>query len=55
MGSRASQRSKVGKNSYVDESLFGGDKPKTSGGDRKVQTSTGVITLDELRTIRDKT
>ena len=55
MGSRASQRSKVGKNSYVDESLFGGDKPKTSGGDRRVQTSTGVITLDELRGIRDKT
>jgi hypothetical protein len=56
IGSRASQRSKVGKNSYVDEALFGGSKkPATSGGDRKVACSTGVITLDELRTIRGKT
>ena len=47
VGSRASKRSQ---NSYVDESLFG--KKGAQGG---VKTSTGVITLDELRNIRGKT
>lgn len=58
MGSRASQRPKVGKTSYVDESLFGGaKKPGTGapGARGTVSTSAGVITLDELRTIRGKT
>ena len=41
-----SQRSKASKNSYVDETLFGGKK---SG----VATSTGVIAIDELRRIRN--
>ena len=49
MGSRASQRSK---NSYVDEALFGNKKP---GAEATVKTSAGVITLEELRTIRGKT
>jgi hypothetical protein len=59
MGSRGSQRPKVGKTSYVDESLFGGaaKKPGTGvpGARGTVSTSAGVITLDELRTIRGKT
>ena len=59
IGSRASQRSKAGKgNSYVDETLFGGSKkPGSRGGNagQTVVTSTGMITLDELRTIRGKT
>ena len=49
MGSRASQRSK---NSYVDEALFGSKK---AGAEATVKTAAGVITLDELRTIRGKT
>jgi hypothetical protein len=50
MGSRASQRSKggVSKNSYVDESLFGGKKAGTKAG-------ATVISMEELRTIRSKT
>ena len=58
IGSRASQRSKGGKgNSYVDETLFGGSKKPASRGNagQTVVTSTGLITLDELRTIRGKT
>ena len=47
VGSRASKRSQ---NSYVDEALFGS---KAGGGG--VKTSTGVISLDELRAIRGKT
>lgn len=47
IGSRASQRSK---NSYVDESLFGG-----KGAGATVKTASGVISLDELRAIREKT
>ena len=43
-----SQRSKASKNSYVDETLFGGKKTG-------VATSTGVISIDQLRKIRDKT
>jgi len=52
MGSRASQRSRggVGKNSYVDETLFG---DKKSG--KKSTNGAAVISLDELRTIRGKT
>ena len=49
MGSRASQRSK---GSYVDEALFGSKKGAGAAG--TVKTSTGVVTLDELRTIRGK-
>lgn len=49
MGSRASQRSK---NSYVDEALFGSKK---AGAEATVKTAAGIITLDELRTIRGKT
>lgn len=56
IGSRASQRSKAGvaKDSYVDETLFGGKKPGTaaSGAGR---ANAAVISLDELRTIRQKT
>ena len=55
LGSRASQRSKASKNSYVDETLFGGSKPtKAASGVPKnqVMTSTGLITMDELRNIR---
>jgi hypothetical protein len=37
----------VGKNSYVDESLFGGKK--TAG------TAANIISMDELRKIRTKT
>ena len=37
-------------NSYVDESLFG-----KKGAGAGVKTSTGVISLDELRAIRGKT
>jgi len=47
IGSRASRRSK---NSHVDESLFGGPKAGNT-----VKTSTGVVSLDELRAIRGKT
>mmetsp|Transcript_1964 Transcript_1964/g.2910 ORF Transcript_1964/g.2910 Transcript_1964/m.2910 type:complete len:167 (-) Transcript_1964:1071-1571(-) len=61
IGSRASQRSRgVAKNSYVDESLFGGKKPASGTGNRMapthtVKTATGMISLDELRNIRTKT
>lgn len=48
IGSRASKRSGAGKNSYVDETLFG-DKKKTGAA-----TANNVISLDELRTIRSK-
>jgi hypothetical protein len=53
MGSRASQRSRggVAKNSYVDETLFGGSKKKPGS----AAGGAGVITMDELRTIREKT
>lgn len=51
MGSRASQRSRGGaaKNSYVDETLFGGSKKPGSA------KGVGVISMDELRGIREKT
>ena len=53
--SRASQRkSQAG----VDESLFGGQSGTQKKGSKfpgGVQTSTGFITIDELRTIRGKT
>jgi hypothetical protein len=51
MGSRASQRSRggVAKNSYVDETLFGGSKKPGSA------NGAGVISMDELRKIRTKT
>jgi hypothetical protein len=54
IGSRASQRSKggVAKDSYVDETLFGGKKPATAASGRG---NAAVISLDELRTIRQKT
>lgn len=64
MGSRASQRSRgaVSKNSYVDETLFGGkQKPGTAAsgtGSRAgvpMPKNSAVISLDELRTIRSKT
>jgi len=45
MGSRKSQ----GKNSFVDESLFGNRKTGTKA------TGANVISIDELRTIRGKT
>jgi len=48
-GSRASKRSAKG-DSYVDETLFGG-KSKSKG----YGANTAVVSLDELRTIRDKT
>jgi hypothetical protein len=47
VGSRASKRSQ---NSYVDDTLFG-----RKGAGATVKTSSGVITLDELRNIRGKT
>jgi len=52
MGSRASQRSRggVAKGSYVDESLFGGAKKKPGSA-----AGVGIVTMDELRTIRTKT
>ena len=49
IGSRASQRSKVSKNSFVDESLFGGNK-----GTAKGQGAT-ILSMEELRAIRNKT
>ena len=49
MQSRASQRSK---NSHVDESLFGGKAKAATK--NQVVTSTGVISLNELRSIREK-
>jgi len=62
MGSRASQRSRgaVSKNSYVDETLFGGTrKPGTAAsgtgsraGVPKPAGTSAVISLDELRQIR---
>lgn len=62
MGSRASQRSRgaASKNSYVDETLFGGQKkPGTAAsgtgsraGVPKPNASTAVVSLDELRRIR---
>ena len=64
MGSRASQRSRgaVSKNSYVDETLFGGkQKPGTAAsgvGSRAgvpKPANSAVISLEELRTIRAKT
>lgn len=66
MGSRASQRSRgaVSKNSYVDETLFGGNKkPGTAasgtgsraGVPKATYGSAAVISMDELRTIRMKT
>jgi len=66
MGSRASQRSRgaVSKNSYVDETLFGGNKkPGTAasgtgfraGVPKPNYGSSAVISIDELRTIRMKT
>ena len=56
MGSRASQRPRAGvaKDSYVDETLFGGKKkPATAASGSRANTA--VITMDELRTIRGKT
>lgn len=59
MGSRASQR--PGPKSYVDETLFGDKKPGSTQAVRKgtkenkYQTSAGIISIDELRTIRGKT
>jgi hypothetical protein len=55
MGSRASQRSKggVAKDSYVDETLFGGKKGAKPG--TASVKGAAVISLDELRTIRQKT
>ena len=47
IGSRASKRSGVGKNSFVDESLFGGKKAGATA-------ASNVISLEELRTIRGK-
>ena len=59
MGSRASQRSRggVAKDSYVDETLFGGKKkPSTAASGRNgVRGNAAVISMDELRTIRGKT
>ena len=63
MGSRASQRSRgaVSKNSYVDETLFGGKKPGTAASGTGSRAgvpkpgSAAVISLEELRTIRSKT
>ena len=62
MGSRASQRSRgaVSKNSYVDETLFGGAKKSgtaasgtgSRAGVPKPNASTAVVSLDELRRIR---
>jgi hypothetical protein len=57
MGSRASQRSRptgVAKDSYVDETLFGGKK-KPATATAGSRGNTAVITMDELRTIRGKT
>lgn len=56
MGSRASQRSRggVAKDSYVDETLFGGKK-KPSTAASGVRGNAAVISMDELRTIRGKT
>ncbi len=58
-GSKASQRSKpLSKKSNVDETLFAGTKSQTKGQTapkNQVVTSTGIITLDELRAIREKT
>ena len=53
MGSRASQRSRggVAKDSFVDETLFGGKKGAKPG----TANGAAVISLDELRTIRQKT
>lgn len=48
MASRGSKRSGQGKNSYVDETLFGGKK-------KAQNTGANVVSLDELRTIRKKT
>jgi hypothetical protein len=55
MGSRASQRSRggVAKDSYVDETLFGGKKSGKPG--TANIKGAAVISLDELRTIRQKT
>lgn len=58
MGSRASQRSRggVAKDSYVDETLFGGKggkKPSTAASGAR--GNAAVISMDELRTIRAKT
>ena len=56
MGSRASQRSRggVAKDSYVDETLFGGKKkPSTTASG--VRGNAAVISMDDLRTIRQKT
>lgn len=53
MGSRASQRSRggVAKDSYVDETLFGGKKkPSTTASGAR--GNAAVISMDELRTIR---
>lgn len=56
MGSRASQRSRggVAKDSYVDETLFGGKK-KPSTAASGARGGAAVISMDELRTIRGKT
>ena len=53
MGSRASQRSRPGvaKDSYVDETLFGGKK-KTGTVTTGVRGNTAVISMDDLKTIR---
>jgi len=40
----------VGKNSFVDETLFGGKKTNAAG-----SAAANVISLDELRKIRTKT
>ena len=53
MGSRASQRSRggVAKDSYVDETLFGGKK-KPSTAASGARGNAAVISMDDLRTIR---
>lgn len=48
-------RGAASKNSYVDETLFGGKTGGAGSNKNKIVTSTGLITVDELRTIRQKT
>jgi hypothetical protein len=50
--SRGSNRSK---RSQVDESLFGAKKVAGGASKNQIATSTGIISLDELRGIREKT
>ena len=52
-GSRASQRSKPSKAPSVYESDLGGNGKRGTG--KQIATSTGVIGIDELRRIREKT